>query len=68
MNLCRIHLIFEIENNLEESLDQLNNVNELGNGVNLDKISASAQGALNGDFIDSSKLKKSIIINECYIL
>ncbi len=50
----------EIENDLEESLEQLENVNELGNGVNLDKISASAQGALNGDFIDSSKLKKSM--------
>ena len=47
----------EIENNLEESLDQLNNVNELGNGVNLDKISASAQGALNGDWV---KVKRDV--------
>lgn len=49
-----------IEGGLEEALEQINNVKELGNGVNLDKISTSAQGALNGDFIDSSKLKKSM--------
>ncbi len=47
----------EIENDLEESLEQLENVNELGNGVNLDKISASAQGALNGDWV---KVKRDV--------
>ena len=50
----------QVESNLDESLAQLDNVKELGNGVNLDKISTSAQGALNGDFVDSSKLKKSM--------
>lgn len=41
----------EIKNDLQENVNQLDNAGELGNGVNLDKISASAQGALKGDWV-----------------
>lgn len=41
----------EIKNDLQENVNQLDNAGELGNGINLNKISASAQGALNGDWV-----------------
>lgn len=41
----------EIKNDLNESVEQINSVNELGNGVNLDRISTSAQGALKEEFV-----------------
>lgn len=50
----------KIEANLAEAIAQLEASGELGaTGVDYSKISTSAAGALSGDFIDSSKIRKS---------
>lgn len=55
----------KIETNLNESLEKLSamGITDSGstlssNGVDYSKIASTAQGALNGDFIDSSKVHK----------
>jgi len=50
----------KVEANLAEAVAKLGETGELGvTGVDYSKISTSATGALSGDFIDSSKIRKS---------